>query len=38
MDVGNREADFRQKNLLSWQKILNSKKIGADIEESFANQ
>ena len=32
-DVGNEEADFRIKNLLSWQNILSNIKIAADIVE-----
>ena len=37
-DVGNEEADFRIKNLLSWQNILSNRQIAADIEEKWANQ
>ena len=38
MDVGNEEIDLRKKNLLSWQNILNSRQITADIKEKLANQ
>ena len=37
-DVGNEEADFRIKNLLSWQNILSNRQTAADIEEKRANQ
>ena len=37
-DVGNKEIDLRNKNLLSWQNILKSRQIAADIEEKLANQ
>ena len=37
-DVGNEEADFRIKNLLSSQNILSNRQIAADIEEKLANQ
>ena len=38
-DVGNEEADFRIKKLLSWQNILsNRRQIAADIEEKWASQ
>ena len=37
-DVGNEEIDLRKKDLLSWQNILNSIQIAADIEEKLANQ
>ena len=36
-DVGNEETDFRTKNLLSWQNILNNRQIAADIEEKLSN-
>ena len=36
--VGNKEIDLGNKNLLSWQNILNSRQIAADIEEKLANQ
>ena len=36
--MGNKEIDLRKKNLLSWQNILNSRQIAADIEEKLANQ
>ena len=32
-DLGNEEADFRIKKLLSWQNILSKKQIAANIEE-----
>ena len=32
-DVANEQADFRIKNLLSWQNILSNRQIAADIEE-----
>ena len=32
-DVGNEEADFRIKKLLSWQNILSNRQIAADVEE-----
>ena len=38
MDVGNKETDLRQKNLLSWQNILGRRQIVADIEEKLVNQ
>ena len=37
MDVGNEEIDLREKNLLSWQKICNSRQIAADIKEKLEN-
>ena len=37
-DVGNEEADFWIKSLLSWQNILSNRQIAADIEEKWANQ
>ena len=37
MDVGNEEIDLREKNLLSWQKIWNSRQIAADIKEKLEN-
>ena len=33
-DVENEETDFRTKDLLSWQNILNNRQIAADIEEN----
>ena len=33
-DVGNEEIDLRKKDLLSWQNILNSIQIAADIEKN----
>ena len=38
MDVGNEEVDLRWKNWLSWQNILGSRQIVADIEKKLANQ
>ena len=38
MNVVNEEIDLRKKNLLSWQNILNSIQIAADIEEKLVNQ
>ena len=32
-DVGNEEVDLAQKNMFSWQNILSSRQIAADIEE-----
>ena len=37
-DVGNKETDFRIKNLLSWQNILSNRQIAAYIEEKWADQ
>ena len=34
-DVGNEEADFRIKKLLSWQNILSNRQIAADVEEKW---
>ena len=34
----NKEIYLRKKNLLSWQNILNSRQIAADIEEKLANK
>ena len=36
--LGNEEIDLRYKNLLSWQNILGSRQIVADIEEKLTNQ
>ena len=35
-DAGNKETDFRIKNLLSWQNILSNKQIAADIEKKMS--
>ena len=35
-DVGNEETDFRIKNLLSWQNILNNRQIAADIQRKMS--
>ena len=37
-DVGNKEIDLINKDLLSWQNILNSRQIAIDIEEKLGNQ
>ena len=36
--VGNEKIDLGQKNLLSWENILNNRQIAADTEEKVANQ
>ena len=38
MDAESKEIDLKQKNLLSWQIILNGKHIVAGIEEKLVNQ
>ena len=35
---GNEEIDLREKNILSWQNIWNSRQITADIKEELENQ
>ena len=37
-DVRNEEIDLIQKNVLSWQNILNFRQIAAYIEEKLADQ
>ena len=37
-DVGNGEINLRQKNLFSWQNILNNRQIIADIEQKLTDQ
>ena len=36
IDVWNKEIDLRKKNLLSWQNILNSRQIAADMEKKIS--
>ena len=36
--VRNEEIDLREKNLLSWENIWNSRQIAADIKEKLGNQ
>ena len=35
---GNEEIDLREKNILSWQNIWNSRQITADIKVELENQ
>ena len=36
--IGNEEIDLREKKLLPWQNIWNSRHVTADIKEKFGNQ
>ena len=38
MDVGNKEIDLREKNLLSWQYIWNSRQITTETKEKLGSQ
>ena len=38
MAVGNEQINSREKNLLSWQIIWNSRQIAAYIKENLGNQ
>ena len=38
MLAGNEEIYLREKNLLSWQNIWNSRQVAADIKEKLGNQ